>query len=124
MTQPNRPQNLPAPMPQQTPTQWINWSYKGGIVLIVILSGIYAFFPVDAIPDFVPVAGQVDDLLVLLSGGGAVAFLTGFRAIMVEIFKRPALRTGCLLAGIIGGGTLLVAAALIFYGLLSLINSL
>jgi uncharacterized membrane protein YkvA (DUF1232 family) len=40
----------------------------GGQKLILAGIGAYLFFPIDLIPDFVPVLGQLDDLAVVLLG--------------------------------------------------------
>jgi len=114
---------LPAP-PTSNLEKWINVTYRGGVLLLVLLSGAYALSPVDAVPDVLLGPGQVDDIAVLLSGGGSVAFLTMLRKIMVIIANRPALRTGCLIVVVFIGGMMLVLSLLAFYGLYSLFSSL
>lgn len=42
---------------------------------VVVLAGLYVLSPVDAIPDFIPVAGQMDDAAVGGSGLALVAAL-------------------------------------------------
>jgi len=47
---------------------WSNGSYKGvpkGSIIIIIIGLIYFLSPIDLIPDFIPVAGLVDDAFVL-----------------------------------------------------------
>ncbi|MBZ0308352.1 MAG: DUF1232 domain-containing protein, partial [Anaerolineae bacterium] len=59
------------PLPENKIEQWVNTAYKTTIIGVIALSGLYAFFPVDAIPDFIPLAGQTDDLAALVAGGGS-----------------------------------------------------
>lgn len=47
-------------------------SNKGKAVIVIVLTLVYVVSPIDFIPDFLPVVGQLDDLLALLFGGGQV----------------------------------------------------
>jgi uncharacterized membrane protein YkvA (DUF1232 family) len=38
-------------------------------ILFVVAAVIYALWPIDLVPDFIPIAGQLDDFLALLYGG-------------------------------------------------------
>lgn len=60
----------------------LDWGISGSILAILVLTGIYAFSPADAVPDLVPVAGQVNDLAAVLAGGGTLGFLVALRFIL------------------------------------------
>ena len=62
--------------------------YVRGIAFFVVA---YALSPIDLIPDFIPVLGYVDDVL-LLPLGAALVILTTPRAVRVEAVK-AAVRT-------------------------------
>jgi uncharacterized membrane protein YkvA (DUF1232 family) len=51
---------------------------NGFVTIILILALLYIVSPIDLIPDFIPVAGWADDLLVGL-GAGAAALSAGRR---------------------------------------------
>jgi uncharacterized membrane protein YkvA (DUF1232 family) len=104
--------------------EWVNLGYRGSVILIVVLSGIYALSPVDAVPDILPVIGQIDDIATLAAGGGSVAFLTAIRPLAVAIAKRPVLRAGCITVIAIVGLMMLAGALLVFYGIYLLIDAL
>ena len=62
------------------------WFAKALVLLIVA----YALSPIDLIPDFVPVLGYLDDLLIVPAGIGlALKLVPG--AVMAEARKRRAL---------------------------------
>ena len=113
MTDANEQEQSLAPTEERSIEQWINQTYRGTIMLIVVLSGIYALSPVDALPDIIPVVGQVDDIATLAAGGSALAFLTAIRPLAIVIAKRPLLRAGCITVIAIAG-VLMIAGALPF----------
>ncbi len=110
--------------PAERVEHWVNQAYRGGLVSVVVLSFVYAFFPVDVIPDLLLVVGQMDDLAVLLAGGGTAATMTALRPLLITIFRHPMLRAGCLMLGIGSVFVLLAGAVLLFYGIYSLIQAL
>jgi hypothetical protein len=97
--------------------RYVNLTYRAGIILIIVLSGIYALSPVDTVPDIVPLAGQVDDLAALISGGGAIAFITAIRPFVMAIMKRPVMRAGCLFIAAMTIFMLVGSSIALFYGL-------
>ena len=113
-----------APAERRSIEDWVNQSYRGSVITIVILSAIYALSPVDALPDIVPVIGQIDDIATLIAGSSSVAFLTAMRPFAVYIAKRPVLRAGCITVIVITGIMMLVGALAVFYGIYLLIDAL
>ncbi len=73
--------------------QAFDWGISGSILAIIILTVLYTFFPIDAIPDFIPVAGQADDIAAILAGGGSVSFL----AVLRFVLRTRIGRWGCLI---------------------------
>ena len=120
---PPLPANMTEPLSPSEAETWINRIYRGSVLLTVILSLVYTLSPVDVIPDVLIGAGQIDDLAVLLSGGGAIGTLTLLRTIFSGIMKRPNLRTGCLIVVGVGSIVFIAVAILAFYGLYTLIES-
>lgn len=74
--------------------QALDWGISGSILAILVLTAIYAFSPLDFVPDLIPVAGQADDVAAILSGGGSVLFLTVLRYVLRSRIGR----WGCLIA--------------------------
>jgi uncharacterized membrane protein YkvA (DUF1232 family) len=98
----------------------IDWGVSGSILAIIILTGIYALSPVDAIPDFLPGAGWADDIGAIFAGGGSVIFLTIARYAMLSAIKSRAGRWGCLILIVLAG----IGAFTVFWALLRLFDSL
>lgn len=88
----------------------------GSILAIIVLTAIYTFFPVDAVPDFIPVAGQVDDIAAIFAGGSTVTFLATLRYLM----RSRVARWGCLLLIVLSA----VGAFTVFWLLMQLFDSL
>ncbi len=75
----------------------VDWGISGSILGIIVLTAIYVFFPIDAIPDFIPIAGQADDIAAIAAGGSSVAFLTIMRYVIRWLMRTRAGRWGCLI---------------------------
>ncbi len=97
--------------------QAFDWGITGSILAIILLTVIYTLSPIDAVPDFIPLAGQVDDLAAIFAGGGSVTFLAVLRFAM----RSRVARWGCLLMIVlsaIGGLTVFVLLVRLFDALL------
>lgn len=98
----------------------IDWGTAGGIVTIILLTLLYAFSPIDAIPDVIPVAGQADDAVAVTAGTATAGFLAFLRIALRAMLASRIGRKGCvILAGVIG-----VVTILAFAGLVSIINAI
>jgi len=95
--------------------QALDWGISGSILAILVLTAIYAFFPVDAIPDFIPFAGQADDIAAILAGGGSVTFLT----ILRYVLRTRIGRWGCLITIVLAA----IGAFTVFWALLRLFDA-
>lgn len=96
----------------------IDWGVSGSIIAIVLLTAIYAFSPVDFVPDFIPLAGQADDIAAITAGGGSVLFLTVMRYILRALMGSRAARWGCLIFIVLAS----IGAFAVFWALLELLN--
>lgn len=94
----------------------VDWGINGSIIAIIILTALYALSPIDALPDVIPVAGQVDDLAAILAGGGSITFLTVLRFLL----RSRAGRIGCLMIILLSS----IGAVTVFWALSRLFDSL
>ena len=87
--------------------------------LLALFIAAYAFSPIDLIPDFIPVVGYLDDLILLPLGIALVLCLTPPHVLQrardkaTETEKRPSSR---LMAAFVIGVWLLLAALICGYG--------
>lgn len=71
--------------------------------LIALLVAAYALSPIDLIPDFIPVLGLLDDLLIVPLGimlavrSIPPALMAGYRAEAAERAERPSSRAGVII---------------------------
>ncbi|GAB4428089.1 MAG: hypothetical protein Kow00106_23650 [Anaerolineae bacterium] len=96
--------------------QALDWGISGSILAILLLTALYVFSPVDAIPDLIPFAGQADDLGAVLAGGGTVTFLTVLRYVL----RSRVGRWGCLIGIVLTA----IGAFTLFWLLLQLFDAL
>jgi hypothetical protein len=74
----------------------VDTSLVMGIVLAIITTLLYVLSPIDAVPDLVPVLGQLDDMVAILLGGGSVSVLAALRVLIGAGVHNPAARKACL----------------------------
>jgi hypothetical protein len=93
----------------------LDWGISGSILAIIVLTLLYTFSPVDFIPDFIPFAGQADDLATILAGGGSVSFLAALRFILRSRIGR----WGCLIVIVLCA----IGAFTVFWLLMQILNA-
>jgi hypothetical protein len=94
----------------------LDWGISGSMLAILVLTLLYAFSPLDFIPDVVPFAGQVDDIAAILAGGGSIGFLTILRFVL----RTRIGRWGCLIGIVLTA----VGAFAVFWILLEIFNAI
>lgn len=94
----------------------LDWGISGSMLAILVLTLIYAFLPVDLVPDFIPFAGQADDVAAILAGGGSISFLTILRFVL----RTRIGRWGCLVGIILTA----IGAFAVFWILLEIFNTI
>lgn len=95
--------------------QALDWGISGSILAILVLTALYLFSPLDAIPDVIPFAGQADDIGAVLAGGGTVASLTVLRYVL----RSRVGRWGCLIGIVLSA----IGAFTLFWLLLRLFDA-
>lgn len=93
---------------------------NGSIIVIIILTLLYVLSPIDFVPDFIPVAGQADDLAALVAGGGSVAFLTVARYGLRIVMRSRVGRWGCFIVITL----IALGAIVVFWALLRLLDAI
>lgn len=67
------------PPPESLVHRAFDWGISGSILAIIFLTFLYTLSPLDAVPDIVPPAGQVNELAAVLAGGSSIAGLAALR---------------------------------------------
>ncbi|NJL94692.1 MAG: DUF1232 domain-containing protein [Anaerolineae bacterium] len=96
---------------------WLRGTYRGSVLLVILMSAAYVVLPVDLIPDVFLGAGQVDDAAAATAGGSTVFFLTMLRVGLQLLLQSRLARAGCA-AVVVVLGTLLVALGVISFFLI------
>jgi hypothetical protein len=98
----------------------VDWGINGSILAIIVLTLLYVLSPIDAIPDFLPVVGQADDIAAILAGGSSITFLTVMRFILRKLIKSRAWRWGCFIVLLLVS----IGAFMVFWLLFQLFKAL
>ena len=98
----------------------VDWGVSGSIIAILVLTFIYAFSPVDAVPDIIPVAGQADDVAAIAAGGGSVIFMSLLRYFLRAAVATRVGRWGCAFVLVLAA----IGAVTVFYALMQLFQSI
>lgn len=108
------------PQGNMTARRAIDWSTTGGIITVILLTLLYAFSPIDAIPDVIPVAGQADDVIAVTAGTATAGFLAFLRIALRAMLASRIGRKGCIILGAVMG----VVTVLAFVGLAAIISAI
>jgi hypothetical protein len=96
--------------------QALDWGISGSVLAILMLTVLYMLSPADFLSDVFPIAGQVDDLAVVLAGGSSITFL----AVMRYVLRWRVKPLGCPLVIILTA----IGAFIIFWALVRILDSI
>lgn len=109
-----------APQESVAARRAIDWGTAGGIITVILMTLLYAVSPIDVVPDFIPVAGQADDVVAVTAGTATAGFLAFLRVALRAMLVSRIGRKGCVVLGVIFGAVAILA----FVGLLTLLGAI